>query len=203
MLPRYIHPEFSSGPKHRPLWNRFWEKVEKTSSCWIWQAGTLNGYGVIKIDGCRVLCHRISWEMIHGPVPNSLCVLHNCPNGDNRCCVNPDHLFLGTKGDNSRDMVLKNRQAKGEQNGQSKLTDDQVMWIRRVYQRHSKEWGMCGIASKLGVTPQAIYLVLYRKSWRHLLKTTVDVVRKDGSKSRKTLGPVVQESNGVATYQVR
>lgn len=92
---------------------RFWEKVEKTDGCWNWTAcvlkgykGFTGGYGLFGIGGKSFLVHRLSWEINNGRIPDGLCVLHTC---DNRKCVNPEHLFLGTRGDNARDMVLKGR----------------------------------------------------------------------------------------------
>jgi nitrogen regulatory protein PII len=76
-------------------------------SCWLWTGGTITGYGVIKITHRNVFAHRASWELAHGPIPDGLFVLHNCPGGDNRACINPRHLFLGTDQDNYHDRVRK------------------------------------------------------------------------------------------------
>jgi len=88
--------------------DRFWSKVQKTENCWLWMgARTKLGYGQRggRKTGRRYT-HRLSWEMRFGPIPEGLCVLHHC---DNPPCVNPDHLFLGTKKDNTQDMIAKGR----------------------------------------------------------------------------------------------
>lgn len=99
--------------KKRPVEERFWEKVEKLTDCWVWTAGTDDkGYGRIlnkrKEHGGETRAHRLSWILHNGPIPTGLYVLHKC---DNPPCVRPDHLFLGTNLDNMRDMKEKGRAA--------------------------------------------------------------------------------------------
>ena len=97
---------------------RFWQKVFKApDGCWYWQGSRdTKDYGVFilntnKTQGIRDrrYAHRFVWELLHGTIPNNLCVLHRC---DNPPCVNPDHLFLGTRGDNIKDMLRKHRHPK-------------------------------------------------------------------------------------------
>ena len=77
------------------------------TGCWLWErATTHNGYGQISIGGKIMIAHRYSWELHGGHIPDGLCVLHKC---DVRCCVNPDHLWLGTQKDNSQDALKKGR----------------------------------------------------------------------------------------------
>jgi hypothetical protein len=154
-----------------PLAERFWAKVNKTDGCWEWTASRgPKGYGYFVRDGTRrpgrrsESAHRVSWEMAHGPIPEGLYVLHKC---DNPPCVRPDHLFLGTKADNNRDMHQKgrNNQPKGEANRRAKLTEDQVRMIRaaRAAGRPLKPF-----AKKYGVHHAIIYAVANRRNWCHL-----------------------------------
>lgn len=159
-------------PQKRPAADRFWGHVDKTDACWNWTAslskGGGAGYGVFSDDALRyVRAHRFSWELHYGAIPDGLFVLHKC---DNRRCVNPEHLFLGTQLDNMRDRSAKGRAPKGEtrkhiptgdehwtrrkpylvprgsRNGQSKLSDAQVGEIRksvRSARELSRTFGVC------------------------------------------------------------
>ncbi len=117
---------------------RFWEYVDKKSDveCWHWTGCcTGRGYGQIKINMKMIYTHRFSWQIHFGEIPKDLCVLHKC---DNPICVNPKHLFLGTQEDNIFDMHQKDRQAKGENHGQHKLTVKQVEQIRGLKEKYTQ-----------------------------------------------------------------
>jgi hypothetical protein len=94
--------------RRAPVDRRFWSKVQKGPDCWTWAGSrSAKGYGRLNVGGAVCQAHRVSWELHRGAIPSDLFVLHRC---DNPPCVNPDHLFLGTALDNSRDMVSKGRQ---------------------------------------------------------------------------------------------
>jgi len=94
-----------------PLEDRFWQHVfpEPNSGCWLWVGYTNKGYGFISTGGYGgglKAAHRLSWELHKGPIADGYLVCHRC---DVRCCVNPEHLFIGTQLDNIRDMYSKGR----------------------------------------------------------------------------------------------
>lgn len=135
----------SPKKKGRSLQERFWEKVDKTTTpdgCWLWDGAKFgNGYGHIFVDGKHCLAHRIAWSMESGPIPEGLIILHEC---DVKNCVRASHLRLGTYRDNSLDMVAKGRndQRKGKDspsfgrlrefcNKGHKLTADNVVFTNK------------------------------------------------------------------------
>lgn len=140
--------------------NRFWSKVEKSSGCWNWTAyRNPGGYGTIHIGGSAILAHRASWVMAKGEIPRGMCVLHRC---DNRACVRPSHLFLGTLQDNNADMRGKGRMAKGNDYPQAKLTPEIVQKILADARTHRE------IAKDYRVDASLISVIKGRKIWRHV-----------------------------------
>ena len=126
----------------KSLADRFFAKVTKGPSCWEWtgsDSGT--GYGKIRVGCTMKRAHRVSYEIHCGEVPEGFLVCHSC---DNRRCVNPEHLFLGTQADNIADMFAKGRKI-------TKLSQSDALAIRSavgVSQRH--------LAERYGVTQQHI-----------------------------------------------
>lgn len=152
------------------LKNRFMSGLPKDiepTKCWIWQ-GSLNrvgGYGRPRVGGKRrMLAHRISWTLFNGRIPFGMFVCHAC---DTPACVNPDHLFLGTAGDNHRDMVLKNRQyhPKGQIHPNAKLNDNSVTVIKSLV---SKGLSQSEVARQFGVTRKAVNHIIRKRTWIHL-----------------------------------
>lgn len=108
----------------------------------------------------------MAYELTYGPIPEGLCCCHKC---DNTSCVNPSHLFLGTNQDNSSDMVSKDRtfKPKGEKHSQAKLTEEQVIEIRRLYalENHMTQEK---IAILFGVNRATVEYIVNRKRWNHI-----------------------------------
>lgn len=119
---------------------RFWPKVEKSDTCWLWLGAVdSRGYGVMGLGGRKLgvgRVHRLSWEMVNGPIPTDALICHHC---DVKRCVRPDHLYLGTKQSNAADARDRHLLSTGKQHPvprgmahwKAKLTDEQVADIRR------------------------------------------------------------------------
>lgn len=154
------------GPVRRVLSDeaRFWSRVKKTPTCWLWTGAVdKDGYGHFHAGGKRHQAHRYRYELAEGPLPSGTKVLHTC---DNPPCVRREHLFAASQSLNIFDRQAKGRQAKGEGNGRSKLTAEQVAAIRREYEPHVVTRPM--LARRYGVSAAVIDDILARKTWRHV-----------------------------------
>lgn len=147
---------------------RFWIKFERPKiGCWNWKAGLDScGYGSINKGlwkSGNVRASRIAWMFWYGPIPKGMCVLHHC---DNRKCVNPEHLYLGTPADNARDRVTRNREPDrtGINNGRAKLTEEQIRIIRQKYT--GKYGELTKFAKKYGVSATSILYAIQGKTWK-------------------------------------
>ena len=152
-----------SMPKNMPIEQRFFQKVDKTNGeCWIWTGARMGkGYGKIKFGNRIIGAHRLSYLLHKGIIPEKIDVCHKC---DNPICVNPTHLFLGTRKDNVQDMIGKNREGWGEKSGHNILTLDQVIGIRKEYS--SGKFTQRFIAKKYKVDYRIINDIVKRKTWK-------------------------------------
>lgn len=128
-------------------------KGKKPNDCWLWIAGTKRGYGWFAFEGRPDFAQRVSWKLNRGPIPKGMCVLHSC---DTRPCVNPKHLFLGTRADNVVDMCNKRR------NVEHKLTDNDIRAIRADPRNQQV------IADAYGVHRVLINRIKRRHIWKHV-----------------------------------
>ena len=153
---------------------RFWAKVDRTTTpdgCWLWTASkTKGGYGQFNMPrngGVHAIAtaHRYSYTLAKGPIPPGMDVCHAC---DVRHCVNPAHLWVGTRGDNMRDCSSKGRVVvkRGETNKSAKLTAEQVIALRATYAAGGVSHK--DLAIVYGVNKATICRILSGKKWAHL-----------------------------------
>lgn len=157
-------------PKRAPLAERFWAKVTRAGGCWEFAGLSTHSAGYRLLwtgDGSRSYqqAHRVSWELHYGPIPAGMLVCHHC---DNRICVRPDHLFLGSIQDNMDDRNMKQRQARGERLWSAKLTADDVLEIRRRYAAGGVL--IRELAEEFGMSYPGIQHITSGRKWRHLLE---------------------------------
>jgi hypothetical protein len=159
---------------------KFWSRVNLLGNCWEWNGprGT-GGYGEFAALGWRHGAHRYSYELTYGPIPAGHMVCHRC---DNRPCVRPDHLFVGTQLDNMRDAKAKGRTSsgdrhysrlrpdlvlRGERKGTVKLTDKQVEEIRQLY-RPDVRGSQIALARQFNISPAQVCRILKGRQRRGL-----------------------------------
>lgn len=137
---------------------RFWNKVTKTESCWIWNAATRNGYGAFKARYVVWSAHRLSWEIHNGKIPDDREICHTC---DNRLCVNPKHMFLGTRKDNMQDAVNKGRISRHR----AKVSDEAIRQIRYL---NSQGIGVRLLAQQFGLAKSNVQNIVNRVTYKHI-----------------------------------
>lgn len=151
---------------------KFWARVEKTETCWLWTGGRTGRYGkfcLTRTSWCRA--HRWAWEEANGPIPEGIFVCHHC---DTPLCVRVDHLFLGDNAANVADRVAKNRTRTwatertrlGSAHPRAKVTEAQVLAARlacrngeRSMISYSREWGVAFATARAAIVGE---------TWRHI-----------------------------------
>jgi transposase-like protein len=159
----------------RPVEERFWERVEKTDSCWLWKGTILpSGYGRLTSGSRRkgtyvvTSAHRLSYELHHGAVPTGKNVLHRC---DVKHCVNPAHLYVGTAKDNADDRHARNagwhrNRPRGTAVHTATLTDEQALAIRERYAQGGVTYAQ--VAAEFGTTRVVVGKVVRGTHWAHI-----------------------------------
>lgn len=163
-------------PTRIPL---FWAKVRRGEGCWEWTAALDNGgYGLFNTQGRPAKAHRVSWVLANGPLAAGLLVLHRC---DNRKCVRPDHLYLGTQRQNVADMDSRGRRARGytlasihrgEQHQAARLSDATIAAIRAEMAAGGKQRH---VAAKYGCSHT--YVGMLVRGEKRALRPTQEEVR--------------------------
>ena len=146
-------------------------KVNPVTGCWEWVGTKRNGYGRTttgsRTDGTRksISAHRLSYLLFKGDIPPGHEICHKC---DNPCCINPDHLFAGTRQDNVNDREQKGRNVvpRGEVNGRAKLTDNDVSAARAERATNGTSFQL--LANKYNVGKKTIMSAVKGTSWKHL-----------------------------------
>lgn len=158
------------GPKPKPPSERFWAKVDKSggpNSCWTWTGDRRGKYGrfrVTKTPDRTESAHRFSYELKYGQIEHGLYVCHRC---DNTICVNPEHLFLGTAGDNLHDAMAKGRRP-------CPLTAEDIRQMRALGGTDKPHYGRGAmtqkqLAKKFNVSQSEVAFVIRKKRWNHIV----------------------------------
>ncbi len=144
-------------------------RVVDGEGCWEWTGGKVYGYGKWSdAHGVTWRAHRFSWERANGsPVPCGLVVMHKC---DNRACVRPSHLEVGTQLENRQDAVRKGRTARGETSSSSWLTVDDIRAIRANHRRGRKsgDWTTAWVCQRYGLEKSAVRKIVAGTNWKYV-----------------------------------
>lgn len=160
---------------------KFWSRVivGPPDTCWMFLGGEMKKkYGQICFGNTTMTSHRFAYYLTHGELPEGMDICHHC---DQPACVNPSHLYAGTRAENLRDMTVRNRRARGDSHGSrthpervrrgeihsaSKLTEYQVKEIRRLYRPRVTTVPM--LAAQFGVSRGTVFAIIQRKTWAHV-----------------------------------
>tara|TARA_R110000868_G_scaffold131618_1_gene341717 strand:+ start:205 stop:681 length:477 start_codon:yes stop_codon:yes gene_type:complete len=150
--------------------NKYLPDILNENHCWIWNgAKDKNGYGITSQNKKTLKVHRLMYEIYYAESLKELHCLHTC---DNPSCVNPLHLFAGTNLDNVRDKINKGRcytgYQKGENNGASKLKDNDVIEIRKLY--NTGKYTTTKLGEMYKIHRSTISYIVNNKTYTHLLE---------------------------------
>lgn len=172
---------------NKELKEKFYSNFKQSEGCWNWDGvmkNKVNGYANFYIRGKTSLAHRASWIIHFGDIPKGICVCHKC---DNRKCVNPGHLFLGSYYTNIQDKVKKGRQARGETNGFSTLREEDVIRIREM-----KTLGLSNksLSKTFKTHESTIRQIVAGITWRHVGGPITKPIRSYPSRRKEALSSV-------------
>lgn len=179
--PTSTRPFFQLLPDHDTLNNvlllaRLSEKIECAGECWVWTAcKTRDGYGNMGNGlGKTERVHRLIYRLCVGPIPSHTEVCHNCPNGDNRACCNPTHLFIGTHAENMKDCArkgrIKPRDSRGSKNPCAVLDESKSIEIVKRYHSMPVAKRAEILSKEFGVSKATIYRIANGEIWKHATK---------------------------------
>jgi hypothetical protein len=169
--------------KAAPLEQRFWKWVDihgpipehrpDLGPCWVWIGHRFHGkqYGQITINHKAKKAHRVSWEIHFGKIPVGMCVCHKC---DNPSCIRPDHLFLGTTQENTRDMINKGRKPSGKDSVKNRRSykgsnhPGAILNEQKVLEILNRSESYSFLAKEYGVSKPLIASIKQRRSWTHV-----------------------------------
>jgi hypothetical protein len=136
--------------------------VEKSDGCWLWLGSRHRiGHGYASLNGRVQYAHRVSWQLTHGAIPDGQVVCHKC---DNPPCVNPEHLFVGTQGDNMRDAASKGRLSEAQRRD-AKLSEASVRQIKSLLAAGVSQQS---IAASVGVSRTCISAISTGRNWKDI-----------------------------------
>lgn len=140
-----------------------WISKQRGDGCWEWKGSIdKHGYSWLTVSHKAVRANRFSYQLHYGVIPGDLFVCHRC---DNRSCVNPAHLFLGTAVENNLDRDRKGRQARGETSAWHKLTEKEVLEIRSLTSEGESD---VLVARRFGISRCTVRDIRVRRTWRFL-----------------------------------
>lgn len=140
--------------------------VENAHGCWFWTGSFFRtGYGRVNHNGVVRNASAVAYELKYGPPPAGKEVCHDCPGGDNRACINPTHMFAGTRLDNVRDASRKGRMRHGIAHRDAKLDDGAVREMRR---RKANGDSYRQLSREFGVNTEVARRAVLGVTWKHV-----------------------------------